>query len=306
VLAKVSPSVVAIELGVVGNNGVYGQGAGSGVIISADGLVLTNNHVIESADAIQVKTSDGKQHDAAVIGSEPSRDIALVKMQGVTNLTPAVLGDTSTLRVGDPVVAIGNALDLGDAPTVTEGIVSAKGRTIRTSSETLEDLIQTDAAINPGNSGGPLVNAAGEVVGINTAGATDAQNIGFAIDINGVKQVIEDLKAGKGAVTAQPFLGVGSVAVGDLSDAEKQQLGVTGDNGVVISSVQPGSGAAKAGLEVGDLVQTIDGKTVGSTNDVRDAIRAKKPGDSIEIVVRRDGQDVTLTATLGSRAEVTG
>ena len=263
VLAKVSPSVVAIELGLVGNNGIYGQGAGSGVIISEDGLVLTNNHVVESADAIQVKTSDGKQHDASLIGSEPSRDIALVKMQGVSGLTPAVLADSSQLRVGDPVVAIGNALDLGDAPTVTEGIVSAKGRTIQTNNgETLEDLIQTDAAINPGNSGGPLVNSAGEVVGINTAGATDAQNIGFAIDINGVKQVIEDLKAGKGAVTAQAFLGVGSVAVSDLTDAERQQLGVTGNDGVAISSVQNGSGAAKAGLQVGDVILSIDGKTV--------------------------------------------
>ena len=216
VLAAVSPSVVSIQTGVQGGNGIFPNGAGSGVIISADGLVLTNNHVIEGADAIRVKTNDGKEYDAELVGREPSRDIALVQLEGASGLTPATLGDTDNLRVGDTVVAIGNALNLGETPSVTVGIVSAKSREITTETETLRDLIQTDAAINPGNSGGALVNTAGQLVGINTAGIPDAQNISFAIDINGVKPLLERLKAAGGGVVEAPFLGVGTVPVGQL------------------------------------------------------------------------------------------
>ena len=214
VLAAVSPSVVSIQTGVQGNNGIFPNGAGSGVVITADGLVLTNNHVIEGADAIQVKTNEGKEYDAELVGREPSRDIALVQLEGATGLTPATLGDTDNLRVGDTVIAIGNALNLGETPSVTVGIVSAKSREITTETETLRDLIQTDAAINPGNSGGALVNTAGQLVGINTAGIPDAQNISFAIDINGVKPLLERLKAAGGGVVEAPFLGVGTGAGG--------------------------------------------------------------------------------------------
>jgi putative serine protease PepD len=301
VLAKVSPSVVAIETGVARADGVFTNGAGSGVIISADGLVITNNHVIESGNAFTVKTVDGKEYDADVVGSEPSRDIALLQLRGDVQLTPATLADTSVLRVGDTVVAIGNALNLGDTPTVTVGIVSAKGRTVETDTETLRDLIQTDAAINPGNSGGALVNTAGEVVGINTAGVRNAQNISFAIDINGVKPLIERLKAGEGSVTTDAFLGIGTVAVAELTDAERSQLGVTASEGVAVSEVQQGSGAAAAGLEVGDVLVSIDGQPISNTDDVRAAITAKQPNEEITLVVARDGEEVTITATLGSR-----
>ncbi len=313
VLANVSPSIVAIETSQVGLGGIYGAGAGSGIIISADGLVLTNNHVITGADSIKVKTSAGKEYDAAVIGADPSHDVAVVRMSGATGLKAATLGDTTTLKVGDTVVAIGNAFDLGATPTVTEGIVSAKGRSIETSTESLSNLIQTDAAINPGNSGGALVNAAGEVVGINAAGIQGAQNIGFAIDINSVKTVITQLEQGKGTgngsgatTNSAAFLGISTVAVSDLTPAERQQLGVTADHGVVVTSVEPGAGAAQAGLRTGDVITAIDGKSVTTTDDVRNAISAKKPNDTLQVTYERNGQQQTVTARLGTRPVSTG
>jgi S1-C subfamily serine protease len=301
VLAAVSPSVVSIQTGVQGGNGVFENGAGSGVIISADGLVLTNNHVIEGADAIQVRTDDGEEYDAELVGREPSRDIALVQLEGASGLTPATLGDTENLRVGDTVVAIGNALNLGETPSVTVGIVSAKSREITTESETLRDLIQTDAAINPGNSGGALVNTAGQLVGINTAGIPDAQNISFAIDINGVKPLLERLKAAGGGVVEAPFLGVGTVPVGQLTPDERTNLAIDAEDGLAVTSVSPGSGALAAGIEVGDVILTIDGGDVASTGDLRNALDAKSPSDSVEVVVQRGPEQLTLTATLGAR-----
>ncbi len=201
VLRKVQPSVVAIETGVVGQGGgLFGRGAGTGVIISEDGLILTNNHVIESADSITVRLFDGRELPADLVGSSPADDIALVHIREVTGLTPAELGESSELVVGDEVVAIGNALDLEGTPTVTRGIVSALNRSIDAGSESLDNLIQTDAAINPGNSGGPLVNVDGQVVGINTAIIDGAQNLGFAIAIDPIKPLIEDIENGGGDV----------------------------------------------------------------------------------------------------------
>ena len=201
VLDKVGNAVVAIEVGQQRGRNIYGTGAGSGFIISDDGYVITNNHVVEGADAITVKFADGTEESATLVGTSATHDVAVVKISNIHGATPLVLADTTNLRVGDDVLAIGNALDLGDSPTVTLGIVSAKGRSIDTQSENgtaehLEGLIQTDAAINPGNSGGPLVNAAAEVVGINSAGVPGANNIGFAIDINTVKSVIAQLEQG--------------------------------------------------------------------------------------------------------------
>ena len=301
VLAAVSPSVVSIQTGVQGGNGVFENGAGSGVIISAEGLVLTNNHVIEGADAIRVRTDDGEQYDAELVGREPSRDIALVQLEGASGLTPATLGDTENLRVGDTVVAIGNALNLGETPSVTVGIVSAKSREITTETETLRDLIQTDAAINPGNSGGALVNTAGQLVGINTAGIPDAQNISFAIDINGVKPLLERLKAAGGGVVEAPFLGVGTVPVGQLTPDERTNFAIDAEDGLAVTSVSPGSGALAAGIEVGDVILTIDGGDVETTGDLRNALDAKSPSDSVEVIVQRGPEQLTLTATLGAR-----
>jgi S1-C subfamily serine protease len=196
VLAKVGTAVVAIDVSQQSRRGVFATGAGSGFVISADGYVLTNNHVVSGASTITVTFADGTTEDATVVGTDPTHDIAVLKIADTHGATPLTLADTSTLQVGDEVLAIGNALDLGDSPTVTLGIVSAKDRTIQTDTETLSGLIQTDAAINPGNSGGPLVDGTGAVVGINAAGVEGANNIGFAIDIATVKNIVTQIEQG--------------------------------------------------------------------------------------------------------------
>ena len=198
VVEKAQASVVAIEFNVTATQRgrtVQGSGAGSGVIISSDGLVLTNAHVVENATNVKVTLSDGSKYDATIIGSDATQDIALVQLQGASNLPAATLGSSSDLQVGDGVVAIGNALDLDGSLTVTSGIVSAKNRSLSNSDNTtLANLIQTDAAINSGNSGGPLLNMAGEIVGINTAIIQDSQNLGFSIAIDSVKPLITSLQ----------------------------------------------------------------------------------------------------------------
>jgi S1-C subfamily serine protease len=308
VLDKVGNAVVAIEVGQQRGQNIYGTGAGSGFIISDDGYVITNNHVVDGADAITVKFADGTSEDATLVGTSATHDVAVVKIDNIHGATPLKLADTTNLRVGDDVLAIGNALDLGDTPTVTLGIVSAKGRSIDTQAENgatehLEGLIQTDAAINPGNSGGPLMNANAEVVGINSAGVQGANNIGFAIDINSVKDVIEQLKAGKSvAATPSPFLGVGSASVSDLDEQSLQQFDVKVDAGAVITEVVDGGAAAKAGIQVGDVVVKTNGKTVDTSADLRSAIQATKPGDKMTVVVNRGGTEQTIDVTVGSRS----
>lgn len=208
-LERVGPSVVAIEIGSRSAGGVRQVGAGSGVIVSGDGLVLTNAHVVALTDSsgrgianpvITVRMADGTERPADLVTSDPSKDLALVKIREAAGLRPASLGTVDKVRVGDDVIAIGNALDLGADPTVTKGIVSAKDRTLPVNAQlTLRGLIQTDAAINHGNSGGALVNAAGEVIGINTAGIPAAQNVGFAIPMDQAKAMIE--RAGAGGST---------------------------------------------------------------------------------------------------------
>jgi S1-C subfamily serine protease len=301
-LKKVTPSVVSIQLGQATSGQVVDFAAGSGVIISKDGLVLTNAHVVDGADVIQVHLSDERTIRADLVGTSPSHDIALVRLRDASNLTPATLGSSDAMQVGDQVVAIGNALALGDAPTVTTGIVSAKGRTLQDGQTVLRNLMQTDAAINHGNSGGPLLNAAGEVVGINSAGIPDAENLGFAIEIDAIKPLIEELKKGTDTeVSVQAFLGISSATVSELTPDEASQLGVAGQDGVVVVSVQPESAASDAGLEPGDLIRRVDGKDVSGPQTVRDAIRSHEPGAKIQIEVDRKGQDKTLEAVLGSQ-----
>jgi S1-C subfamily serine protease len=301
VLDKVGKAVVALEVGQQRGTNIYNSGAGSGFVISDDGYVITNNHVVEGADAITVKFADGTTEDAQLVGTSPSHDVAVLRIKDVHGATPLKLGDTNNLRVGDDVLAIGNALDLGDSPTVTFGIVSAKNRSIDTDNEHLDGLIQTDAAINPGNSGGPLVNAAGEVVGINSAGVQGANNIGFAIDINSVKTVIDQLKQGKNVDASTPLLGVSSVSVSDVDAQTRQQLGIKVDKGAVVQTVQSGSAADKAGLKEGDVIVKVDGKDISSSDDLRAAIQASQPGATMTLQISRGGQTQTVTATLGSR-----
>jgi S1-C subfamily serine protease len=301
-LERVTPSVVSIQLGQANGDRVVDFAAGSGVVISADGLVLTNAHVVEGADVINLHMSDDRTIRADLVGTSPSHDIALVRLRDTSNLSQATLGSSDAMQVGDQVVAIGNALALGDAPTVTTGIVSAKGRSLQDGQVTLENLMQTDAAINHGNSGGPLLNAAGEVIGINSAGIPDAENLGFAIEIDAIKPLIDKLKTGQDTeVVVQAFLGISSAATSELSASEASQLGVAGKDGVVVVNVQPESAASDAGLEAGDLIRRVDGKVVDDPQTVRDAIRGAEPGSTISIEVERGGASQTLQATLGSQ-----
>ncbi len=300
ILRAVQPSVVSI---LTGHTTSFYDSAGSGVVISTDGLILTNNHVIEGAKQITVKFNDGSQAAATLVGSSPDNDIALIKA-AESGTVPAKLGTSSTLRVGDDVLAIGNALNLGGAPSVTRGIISAKERSLATATESLDHLIQTDAAINHGNSGGPLIDAKGEVVGINTAIFENAQSIGFSIAIDQVKTLIKDLKNGKGAASAdEAFLGVQTVDVDspDLNQAVKDQFGVTAAHGAFIGLVTPKTAAADAGLQEGDVIVEIDGTDVATSKDVGDTVGNHKPGDRINVTVERDGRRRSFDVTLRKR-----
>ena len=305
VLAAVQDAVVAINVEGVGQLGGRSQGAGSGMIISSDGLVVTNNHVIEDATSISVTLADGRDVAADLVGSIPSNDVALIRVRDAEDLSTVVFGSSGDLRVGDPVVAIGNALGLGGTPSVTAGIVSALGREISQPIR-LEDLVQTDAAIYPGNSGGPLVNAAGEVVGVNTAVAPNAtgggaENLGFAISIDQLKPLIEELKDGGGEVAIGAFLGVRSVDLDDLQPAVIDRFGIEADEGAFIGEIVSGSAAEEAGLEAGDVITEIDGEEITSAADVGEVIAALAPGEDVELTIIRDGRERTIRATLGSR-----
>jgi S1-C subfamily serine protease len=308
VLSKVEPGVVNVRTQGFSQNEFFQpepqQGAGTGMVITPDGDVLTNAHVVANASTIKVTlTTDNSTHDAVLLGSDPTADVAVIKVQGVSNLKTVTLGRSSTMRVGDDVVAIGNALALPGGPTVTHGIVSAVDRTIDAENERLEHLIQTDAAINPGNSGGPLANSAGEVIGMNTAVAGQAQNIGFAIAIDTVKPIAEGLKAGKGVVKAPAFLGVSTATV---TPSVQQRLGLAVSKGAVVQDVTPGTGAADAGLQSGDVIVKFGNDDITSSDDLSAAVRRHQPGEKVDVTFMRGNQRMTATATLGSRPTGTG
>jgi S1-C subfamily serine protease len=296
--------VVAVKTSGTTATGPF-EGAGTGIVLSKDGLVLTNSHVIGSVGDITVVLADGSEHTATLVGQSPDDDVAVIKVQDLKeDLVPAELGSSDDLQVGDAVIAIGNALNLGGDPTVTSGIVSAKDRDLTAEGVTLEGLIQTDAAINPGNSGGPLVNAAGQVVGMNTAIVADAQNLGFSIAIDVARPIIKDLEAGQGQVTpGQAFLGVSSTDVSELTDDVKANFNIDVDEGAFVTDVVNGSAADEAGLQTGDVIVEIDGDKVSESNDVRQKVLDKEPGDKVEIVIQRDGEEHTLHATLGQRGD---
>ncbi len=297
VLDKVQPSVVSIHTGTR-----EGEAAGSGIVLSADGLVLTNAHVVEGATSVEVDFFDGQTAEARVVGSVPEADVALVQANNLeSEVVPAELGSSSDLLVGDDVVAIGNALNLGSDPSVTTGIVSQVGRSIHAPDGTILDrLIQTDAAINPGNSGGPLVNSAGQVIGVNTAILAEAQNIGFALEIDSIRDLIDDLKAGRDAARERALLGVSTRDVSMIEPEVASTYGITAGSGAFVQEVSDGTGAELAGLQEGDVIIEADGRRIRTSEDVVQAVRAKNPGDEISIVIERDGQEMTLTATLGS------
>ena len=306
VLRAVRPGVVSINVEgtTVDDQGRIrqGQGAGSGMVITPDGLVLTNAHVIAGATSISVTLADGSRRPADLVGSIPQNDIALVQIRDGGTFDVVELGRSSELEVGDQVVAVGNALNLGESPTVTTGIVSATGRTVGAENGvTLDQLVQTDAAINPGNSGGPLVDASGRVIGVNTAIAGGAENIGFALSIDAVKPLIDDLRAGGGDVRGRAALGVSTLDVGAVAPDVLDRLAIDRDDGAFVVTVLPGSGAEGAGLEEGDVIVAVEGEAVADATDLTEVIAGMEPGQEISITVERDGTEQVFVATLGSR-----
>ncbi len=287
-------SVVTISSEVSDEMG-SGEATGTGVVLTADGEILTNAHVVEGATTVKVRfAGETEPRSAQVLASDPGNDLALLKIEGV-GFKPAVFAQVGSARVGDPVVAIGYALDLDGGPSVTSGIISALKRTIITDSGALNGLIQTDAPISSGNSGGPLVNLRGEVVGINTAVARSdagsaASNIGFSIAVDEIVPVLEQLRSlANGEVREEGFLGVGL--------AERTD----GGQGAIISSVQPDSPADKAGIREKDIVLSVDGEPIDGQVGLVAAIRDASPGQTVEIVILRNGQRLTLSATLVAR-----
>lgn len=261
------------------------SGAGSGVILTQDGYIVTNHHVIEDANSITVRTRSGDEYNASLVGSDEQSDLAVLKIDA-TGLTPAVLGDSTTLEVGDLAIAIGNPLgELGGS--VTSGIISALDREMTIDGQTMT-LLQTDAAVNPGNSGGGLFNANGDLIGIVNAKSSgeNVEGIGFAIPISTATDIIDELIA-NGEVTSRPTLGVSLYNVEDEMTAS--QLGVD-STGVYIVQIVDGGAADNAGLRSGDRIVSVDGSEVSSASDVRAALNKHKIGESISITVERNGQ----------------
>jgi Do/DeqQ family serine protease len=272
------------------------RGIGSGVIVSADGTILTNNHVIEGADKIRIELNDNRSYDAKVVGTDPLSDLAVVKIEA-QNLPFLNLGNSDTVRVGDIILAIGNPLGVGQ--TVTAGIISAKGRRTGISDGSFEDFLQIDAPINRGNSGGALVNLSGELIGINsqilTAPGSAGGNIGigFSIPSNMAKSVMEQLvKDGK---VRRGKLGV---SIQNPTEEMKEALGLKDTKGVLVGGVQSGSAADKAGIKRGDVIVAINGEKVEDSNTLRNRIAGTLPGTEINLTIMRDGGEQQVRATL--------
>lgn len=307
VASKVGPSVVSIMTKTQAQSYFGTQtvdGAGTGIIISKDGYILTNKHVISDSQSVTVVSSDGTTYsDVKVVGTDPLNDLAFLKINGVNDLTAATLGDSSSVRIGQKVVAIGNSL--GEYQnTVTSGIISGTGRPVTASesssgaTETLTDLLQTDAAINPGNSGGPLTNLSGQVIGINTAVAEDAQGIGFAIPINSSKGIVKNLlKTGK---VERPYIGVNYVTITpevtkQYNLSVKKGAYVHSDSG---SAVMSGSPADKAGVKDGDIITKVGDIEVGERGSVASLVSEYSIGETVQLTILRDGKTITVDVTL--------
>ena len=311
---KVIHAVVSID--VKSNNS---EDEGTGMIITSDGEVITNNHVIElytqggnSGSITVTEYGQTKPLPATLVGYDQTKDVALLKINNTSNQPTITFGNSSKAVVGDAVVAIGNALGLSaGTPTVTQGIVSALGRTVTaggigTQTETLQNMIQTDAAINSGNSGGPLIDTSGQVIGMNTAVAgtssdgTSSQNIGFAIPAATVESLLPALQKGGQTGNGGGYLGVD---ITTLTPALRQQYGFTPTTGAVILTVVAGSPAAKAGLVQGDVIVNIDGHAITSSEDLQKLVQADKPGQVITITYYVGNSKRTTTATLGNQSQ---
>jgi serine protease Do len=266
------------------------QGVGSGFVMSREGYILTNNHVVEDADQIKVKLAGGKELEGRIVGRDPKTDLALIKVEGGSDLQPLALGNSDELKVGNWVVAVGSPFGLEQ--TVTAGIVSAKGRVI--GSGPYDNFIQTDASINPGNSGGPLINLKGEVVGINTAIIASGQGIGFAIPINMAKEIAPQLQ-NKGRVTR----GLLGVNIQDVTPELAKSFGIKEKKGALVAQVVPGGPAEKAGIEQGDVIVEFDGKSVADSKELPRIVASTPVEKSVTVKVLRDGKEVALQAKVG-------
>jgi serine protease Do len=273
------------------------RGGGSGVIVDKEGYILTNNHVVEGADKVKVKLNDGREFTATVKGQDPRTDLAVLYIKA-TDLPVAVLGDSDKLEVGEWAIAIGSPFGLEH--TVTVGVISAKGRT-GLGTGTYEDFIQTDASINPGNSGGPLINIDGEVIGINAMIIQPGTGIGFAIPINMAKQILSDLIT-QGKVV-RPWLGV---SVQNLTPDMMEHFKIKEKEGVLVGQVYPGTGAEKAGLVSGDIITSVDDKTVKNVNELVKEIQRKKVGQKVKLNIIRDGKGMLIEVTTTSMPDKPG
>ncbi len=312
---KVSPAVVSI-LTETRTTSFFGlsqtsEAAGTGMIVTADGYVLTNKHVVDGAKKISVVTDDGTTYEnVELVGTDPLNDVAFLKIKDASNLPTVTLGNSKTLTAGQQVVAIGNALGQFQN-TVTEGVISGTGRTITatadgyTAYENLTDMIQTDASINAGNSGGPLINAAGEVIGINTAVASDANGLGFAIPISAVKGMLKSIIATGEADRA--YIGINYITL-TPDVAQAYELNVTAGAYVYSQSGNPviaGSPADKAGIKRGDIITAINGVKVGSAGTVSSLIGEYAPGDTVQLAIIRDGKEIAVNVTLAAYPSTT-
>lgn len=314
VASKVTPGVVSIVIETK-TTGIFGQvstatAAGTGMIVTKDGYVLTNKHVVDGATSVQVVLDDGTTYDKVeIVGTDPLNDVAFLKIKDASNLPTVTLGNSKTITAGQQVIAIGNALGQFQN-TITQGIISGTGRAITatssdySSSENLTDLIQTDAAINAGNSGGPLVNAAGEVIGINTATSTDADGIGFAIPISSVKGMLKNIIDNKSADRA--YLGVYYVTI-TPDVAKAYNLPVSAGAYVYspsqYSAIVNDGPAAKAGLKDKDIILAINDVKVGKAGSVSSLIGEYAPGETVHLTILRDGKESTIDVTLGGYSQ---
>ena len=273
-------------------------GTGSGVIISVDGYIITNNHVIEGAQSIEITTNDNKTYTAELIGTDSSTDIALLKIKPLEPLSYLTIGDSNLAKVGEWVLAVGNPFNL--TSTVTAGIISAKSRDL--SGQNTQSFIQTDAAVNPGNSGGALVNTNGELIGINTAITSKTGSyIGysFAVPSNIARKVIEDLMEFGNVQN-----GILGVIGGELNSKNSKEFGVNETEGFYVNDIQKGTGAEKAGLQKGDIIQRIDGVTISKFSDLKGFLNTKNPNDTVEVLILRGDKQMNIIVTLEKRISI--
>ncbi|HEY8076723.1 MAG TPA: trypsin-like peptidase domain-containing protein [Labilithrix sp.] len=300
---KADPSVVTIYNVVDSRRGKMARGLGTGFVVQKDGVIVTNNHVVDGADSIVVQLSDERRFPAKIAGRDPRTDIAVVRIDGAKDLVPVALGDSERLDVGDWVVAIGNPFGLSH--TVSAGIVSGKGRGVQDvplDPAGYYNFVQTDASINPGNSGGPLLNLRGEVVGMNTAiRGGGAQGIGFAIPINMVKQLLPTLLT-EGHIT-RSALGVRIADVREISDDDKKKHGIGDEKGAVIMAVEPNGPADKAKLQADDVIVAFDGQQVDKSSKLQWLASTAGVGKNVTVRVVRTGKPFDLKVTLGELKE---